>query len=93
MRLIDADELKENIKQHKTGDTYGGWDMYDYGLDVAIEEIDAMPTVDVKRGRWEIDDEGYVRCSNCHQKQPWNADVVELTDYCCHCGAQMENEK
>ena len=43
----------------------------------------------VKHGRWIIDDEGYVRCGACNNKQPWTIDTVELTNYCCHCGARM----
>ena len=66
---------------------------FDYDYWQVLADVEDFPVADVRptvRGMWEIDDEGYVRCGVCHQKTPlYNIELVELTDYCPHCGADM----
>ena len=80
--------LREAIPYHDNSIT---------GLERAIGYLRAIPAADVvevKHGEWEIDDDGYVRCSLCHQKTPlYNIELVELTDYCPYCGAKMDGGK
>ena len=92
MRLIDADALKEAIKN----------DMYvvDYGVEGAIygmywsgieNAIDEQPTVEQKAGKWLIAEKDRymvhsVRCSVsvCGYCISW------MANYCPNCGARME---
>ena len=97
MRLIDADEtiqkIKENIDTYYTG--IGGY----YLAEDAIDEIDAMPTVDtapIKHGYWiESKEHFYLAdgtckewtnfyCSNC------DASTSDPRYYCPWCGAKMD---
>lgn len=92
-RLIEADTLKDDIlKSAVMIDDRG----IQTGYEIAIELIKRQPTVDaepIRHGKWIIDDEGYVRCSVCGQKNPYmNVDVCELTEYCGWCGARMDEE-
>lgn len=92
MRLIDADALKEVIKN----DIY----VVDYGEEGAIYgmfwsgieyEIDEQPTVKQKTGKW-IRKGMSINCSVC-KKCSWSLcfeDTVRQFNYCPHCGAKME---
>lgn len=104
MRLIDADTLKEAIKN----------DMYvvDYGVECAIYgmfwsgieyEIDEQPTVEQKTGKWIVwggmdvsENHGRHKCSECGEfallryEKPLRKEI--LSDFCPNCGAKMEVE-
>lgn len=63
-------------------------------LEVAIESGELAPVV---HGRWINDDDGYYRCSRCHQKAPMipqyqDEPETELTKYCPKCAAIMDLE-
>lgn len=98
MRLIDADALKESLKELKAE---GNNRRYVQGLQDAIDDyfpqiIDDEPTIDaepVKHGRWiETNDDKKKRCSEC--------DVIHLiaqyphgnANYCPNCGAKMDGD-
>lgn len=97
MRLIDADELKEGLKDLKA---VGYNQKYVQGLQDAIDDyfpqiIDDAPTVDVqpvKHGQWTWDSNaphreyGAYKCSNCG----CHSDFEE--NYCPNCGARMDLE-
>lgn len=96
MRLIDADTLKEAIKN----DIY----VVDYGVEGAIYgmfwsgieyEIDEQPTVEQKTGEWlygavetgacNIQYREYI-CSECG----WSHSLMIPQNYCPNCGTKME---
>lgn len=96
MRLIDADKLLnksitvENV--NSTGRTK---------IMVDRNDIDNAPTIDaepVVHAHWiKLDDNGrelaIPYCSQClHLPLRNNGYAIELTDYCPHCGAKMDEE-
>lgn len=94
MRLIDADELKESLKNLEAK---GYNRKYVQGLQDAIDGyfpqiIDDAPTADVqpvKHGKWEICSDGYYPyCSNC-KNEPQGR---EMTLFCPNCGARMDGD-
>ena len=83
MRLIDADELKKELK-----------DMDIVLANHNVEDwIDEQPTIDaepVRHGKWERIPYSFVggyRCSCCGAKS-----LDDNFDYCGHCGAKMDGE-
>ena len=66
----------------------------------AYKEISNLPTADVApvvHGEWIWADDGYLRCSNCHQKAPvmtqyQDEPMTTATAYCPNCGAKMDLE-
>lgn len=97
MRLIDGDEMRENLEWCKSQSGQYN-DIY---WDDVIERLDAQPTVDaapVKHGKW-IENEGfdgdcYYTCSVCHCD--WTTIDGTPTEnnmrYCPECGAKMDLE-
>ncbi|MFA5675425.1 MAG: hypothetical protein WDA65_02785 [Christensenellales bacterium] len=88
MRLIDADALKNTIK-NMPNDYYG-----DLCIGDALKEIDNAPTIDavpVVRGEWiENPTKDSILCSYCHAD--WNLfdnDTYRFC-YCPNCGAKMD---
>lgn len=90
MRLIDADERKQQIESPYT----------EYPIMIQIRKalkdfIDDAPTIDtVKHARW-ISNTGGFSCSNC--KYQTDDDEIGNWDitfgkwvYCPHCGAKMD---
>lgn len=89
-RYIDADLIEyESMCRAK------GNGMYEDCEIAYKDEIDAMPTADVReniKGEW-IECEGEYRCSNCNrQTNVVYGDVKLLTRYCPNCGADMRGE-
>lgn len=71
----------------------GKWCIYDDDLD----SIPAAEVAPVVHGEWIWADDGYLRCSNCHQKAPvmtqyQDEPMTVATDYCPNCGAKMDLE-
>ncbi len=89
MRLIDADELRDDWLQN-------GENEYVYDTNAFLESIDNAPTVDavpVRHGKWieHKRAEEYCgelisnyECSECHE---W---FREWGHYCSDCGAKMD---
>lgn len=53
---------------------------------------------DEKKGEWYWAEDGYCRCSRCHQKAPvirqyQDEPMTTMTDYCPKCGAGMRGEE
>lgn len=84
MQLIDADELKEELKD----------------MDIVIVKhnvedlIDEQPTVDaepVRHGKWYTAEKynGYLywNCDQCHQHF-----TSQKSNFCPNCGAKMDGE-
>lgn len=88
MRLIDADALKEELKEPNVW-----WETESQAQGI----IDAAPTIDpVKHGKWEVkptlrDNVWLCRCSACRHKFSLNGsnNTIELA-YCPWCGAKMD---
>lgn len=97
MRLINADELADNIavlfERNQT--------LIDEWLMNQVEDaIDEAPTIDaepIRHGRWEDNKVAfYLKCSECGATVRKNlydvfldCDIRDL-NYCPHCGAKME---
>lgn len=85
MRLIDADALKDAVMETEpVFDT--NLNPYQKTHDVMVV-IDNAPTIEPKRGRWEVVDYEEPRrygCSEC-KRLVWHTE-----NYCPNCGAKME---
>lgn len=106
MRLIDADALKESLKQSK--EACNTWyDNCDSDMKPRVEQalitfmeciirVNNMPTVEErKKGKWiaKTDIVSYWACSEClavAMRDDYGQQV--LTDYCSCCGARMEKQ-
>lgn len=92
IRLIDADELKNNIKKWLTVDPSESRlvDIDDIAVSVLME-IDEAHTVDVQpviHARW-VDEGDCHRCSKCRAVLEEDF-KLHYHQYCYHCGARME---
>ena len=63
----------------------------------AIKEMPAADVAPMVHGRWIWANDGYLRCSNCHQKAPvmtqyQDEPMTVATDYCPNCGCRMDLE-
>ena len=85
MRLIDADELKEQLLE--CDDWYENADIW-----VAHKVIDDMPTTEAGRsGEWEHKEDcplNYFECSFCGAEHMATFD--ENDNYCSVCGTRMD---
>lgn len=101
MRLIDGDNVKENLYQMLI-DELGDTDYVDglrQGIEMAIEVIDEHITVDaepIRHGHWEKskDDNDRWRCSHCGWVfigfNGMHTTFAEMCDYCPCCGTRMD---
>ena len=107
MRLIDADELKKDLKDLKAE---GYNQKYVQGLQDAIDNyfpqiIDDAPTADVqlvKHGRWiRSDDQCWLTCPFCDTDVDVSCgapffyvdnDEVSHINFCPNCGARMDGD-
>ena len=82
MRLIDADELKENFECGCSKCS---------GLDDLMHEVDIAPTIDAKpiqTAHWIIGvtlNHPWMKCSECLVSQT----LTSVFSYCPNCGADM----
>lgn len=96
MRLIDADELLERLRNAEafyTHETAGDFDTgRALGLGEAREKVAEQPTIEaepVKHGRWNINPDGYYPyCSEC-KEEPKSG---KMTRFCQNCGARMDGD-
>lgn len=93
IRLIDADELKDNIKKWLTVDPTESRlvDIDDIAVSVLME-IDEAPTVDVQpviHAHWiriaTLGGLDVLKCSNCKSEH-----IRKPEKYCYDCGAKMD---
>lgn len=83
MRVIDADALREAVKQKGTASE----------LIWCVAEIDRAPTIDaepVRHGTWKLLPNGDGVCDQCHVilKNVWDEDG--WLHFCSCCGAKMD---
>lgn len=59
-----------------------------------IKALENLPQANITHGYWYWADDGYCRCSVCHQKSASyeHEEALEpmMTEFCPHCGAKME---
>lgn len=68
---------------------------WNYPLNYAEALEEAAKELSTRRWIWAND--GYLRCSNCHQKAPvmtqyQDEPMTVATDYCPNCGCRMDLE-
>lgn len=105
MRLIDGTALFRALREEKRLNDKEAVEFeemaigYGAGLTAAMEIVKAAPTIEPKRGRWEITD-AYphnVYCSECYTRfaqthwAVWE-DGSLPRKFCPNCGARMEGE-
>ncbi len=87
-RYIDADKLKESMcnqcRSHCKGEDDWCAAIYDV-MDAPTEDVAA-----VKRGKWIVDDDGIVICSECGEEHDWDD---FRPSYCDMCGARMDGDE
>ena len=96
MRLIDADNLKEQIKAiHQAVDTTSVNTDYDTGFHSATSQVmglvEFLPTVEavpVVHGEW-IGGKWYKECSVCSEVF---TPTTTLPNFCPNCGADMRKK-
>ena len=81
MRLIDADAFKKNLEKEFETAT----DAYD-AVDFALEDTPTIEAEPVKHGKWVVENEESIRCSECCFNR---ANIKMPLDYCPNCGAKM----
>ena len=95
MRPIDADRLKNTLKQLDVESNDIKWKSI---VEESIQRIfpqiiDNEPTIEaetVKHAKWEICSDGYYPyCSNC-KNEPQSG---EMTLFCPNCGARMDGDE
>ena len=98
-RLIDAEAWAENIQKDFCDgcDNYGGVRCSCCKVEDILVALEEAPTIEAKpvvRAHWEEVREGRHICSNCKVKASLTSDeydyMEDLSDYCPHCGAQMD---
>ena len=101
MRLIDADALKEGIKELKQSPWYNNdinpsWKQ---GIKDAVHVVETLcideePTVDavpVRHGKWIGNSPVTMRCNQCtYVASDW---IVHEFHYCPNCGARMDGDR
>ncbi len=86
-RLINANALEQNLISKG---------FYPAMVKRAIEIAPTIEAEPVRHGKWYWADDGYCRCSECHQKcasfDHEEALEARMTNFCPHCGARMDGE-
>lgn len=88
MRLIDADALKKSFDADEEGKKIS------YNSFIVNDKIDSAPTIEERKtGRWvvitKMDGRTLYECSVCGKRVIFD-DLMDLPNYCDHCGAKME---
>lgn len=95
-----SDELIEKAYNEKYGSTSASSHMYDtktkdmtcdldYKAEYGSLTLKSPLKVDVKHGRWVVENEESIRCSECCFNR---ASIKIPLDYCPNCGARMDGE-
>lgn len=87
-----ADAIEAIMKHHD-----GGLNQINYGLTLAKNELQALPSADAKQGEWieKYNGNGWndfwdYTCSNCGKKYERADAVLYHANYCPNCGARMK---
>jgi hypothetical protein len=91
-RYIDAELFSKNLMmQVYLADDEDFTKAFVKGMELVKKAEEETPTADVqevRRGKWIIDEDGVVICSECGEEHMW--DDFRPT-YCDMCGAKMED--
>ena len=104
MRLIDADKLYEELKNHARNAKDMSMASVYNGIAIACGELNQAPTIDaepVRHGHWEkkrkyvvgraVDDDGWVELQElCSACGKWAKTQWRSPLYCPNCGAKMD---
>lgn len=78
-KYVNLDDVIEHLEMH-------------WGYEGLREDLYELPTADVatvRHGRWEVNELGYLMCSNCAWVR-YGIPLVEHYPYCPNCGARMD---
>lgn len=94
MRLIDADALKESLKELEAESnsiryTQGLQDAVDYYFPQIIDDAPTIDAVPVKHGRWIQRRNGQYYCNNCGREERF----IYQKNCCPKCGAKMDGSE
>ena len=95
-RMIDEfkNELMKEFIERCQGNDYNKLTLLRIGetIDRIYEKYSTIPTVDaveVVHGRWVVENEASIRCSECCFNR---ASIKIPLDYCPNCGAKMDGD-
>ena len=100
MRLIDADELIDLIKERNCGfcrdndNRHNNWHCRECEYNEVMSNIEDAPTIEQKHGRWIVVDAAREKCSEC--KTVYSIDslfALGINDeprFCPNCGSPMD---
>lgn len=83
MRVIDADKVL-NIVIAYCPDDDGSCSKAGVDLREMLDEIEALPEINIKHGHWIVADDGVTRCSICYGASDYER------NFCGDCGARMD---
>lgn len=97
MRLIDADELMNELKRDKENccrmfDSFTDFtekEIYDDKIEYAMDRILEAPTVEANPLIYATilsDEDGNIKCSNCGSPECWG-------NYCMNCGSRIRGDE
>lgn len=94
MRLIDADELIDELKRDKENCcmmlySFTEKEIYNDKIEYAMDRIKDTPTVEANPLIYATilsDEDGNIECSNCGSLECWG-------NFCMNCGAKMTERK
>lgn len=84
MKLIDTDALIEKIN----AEWYDG-----YPAEIFRGYVDNAPTIEPKKGKWEVDYDMAMTCSLCGCSFEHYGRIEKGWHYCPNCGARMERSE
>lgn len=92
MREIDADALVKILREQAAKTPNTGIESISMEVFMKIAElVDAMPTIEERRGEWKCNERGHQWCSECNANRPTDGHVYLAPTYCPSCGAKMKN--
>ena len=99
-QLVDAKAFHKRVAERKMTDIFPNWkelpkevqDMvckHGNYLEMLLETQPTVDAVEVVHGRWIVENEASIRCSECCFNR---ASIKIPMDYCPNCGAKMDGD-
>lgn len=91
-RYVKIDDVQNEVRKIceeyniAYGEQYGGFAKKIAKLTDSLQEA----TVDIKIGKWHINENGFAVCSCCNGSYDQKLHGIYLYKYCPHCEAKME---
>ena len=103
MRLIDADALIEDIREHSASyfadDFAHEWVDQQPTIELRCEECEAfnktrllIPQPERKKGKWIEYDNSHCECPFCHEEWSYFDNEVEYFNFCPKCGEDLRGD-